>query len=54
MTEEQRATVRKADFDLWMHLLKEVHEFVASDRINMLASDKLSYVLREMEFARRG
>lgn len=50
---DETATIRCADFDLWMLLLKDVHGFVGCDPINMLATDKLSYVLREMEFARR-
>lgn len=50
---DHTATIRCADLDLWMLLLKDVHSFVGGDPINTLATDKISFVLREMGLARR-
>lgn len=48
------ATIRCADFDLWLILLSEVRDFIGCDPINALPMEKMNYVLRDMGLARNG
>ena len=50
---DQKATIRCADLDLWLLLLKDVHSFVGADPMNTLATEKLAYVLHDMGLVRR-
>jgi hypothetical protein len=51
---DHTATIRCADFDLWLLLLGEVRDFIGTDPINALPMEKMNYVLRDMGLARRG